>query len=125
MSDIRVTTTTGAEGAIAEAAVEEFKSKLRGELLQSGDQGYDDARAIFNGMIDRRPALIARCAGVADVIDCVNFARGNNVLVSVRGGGQLRVRRWPDDRPVKDEQRLGRSGAAYGARRRGRHLARF
>ena len=87
MADIRVTTTTGGAGAIAEAAVEEFKSKLRGGLLQSGDEGYDDARAIFNGMIDRRPALIARCAGVADVIDCVNFARGKNVLVSVRGGG--------------------------------------
>ena len=87
MSDIRVTTTTGGETVLEEAAVEEFKSSLRGELLRPGDEGYDEARAIWNGMIDKRPALIARCTGVADVIDAVNFARTNNLLVSVRGGG--------------------------------------
>jgi len=48
---------------------------------------YDDARVVWNGMIDRKPALIARCAGVADVIAAVNFARDNQLLVSVRGGG--------------------------------------
>jgi FAD/FMN-containing dehydrogenase len=67
--------------------VEAFKSSLRGELLLPGDEGYDEARAVWNGMIDKRPALIARCTGVADVIDAVNFARTNNLLVSVRGGG--------------------------------------
>ncbi len=87
MSDIRATTTTGGETVLREAAVEEFKSKLRGELLRPGDDGYDEARAIWNGMIDKRPALIARCTGVANVIDAVNFARTNNLLVSVRGGG--------------------------------------
>lgn len=87
MLDIRVTTTTGGETVLEEAAVEEFKSSLRGELLRPGDEGYDEARAIWNGMIDKRPALIARCTGVADVIDAVNFARTNNLLVSVRGGG--------------------------------------
>lgn len=87
MSDIRVTAITGGETVLEEATVEAFKSSLRGELLASGDEGYDEARAIWNGMIDKRPALIARCTGVADVIDAVNFARTNNVLVSVRGGG--------------------------------------
>ena len=60
---------------------------LRGELIRPQDPGYDNARAIWNGMIDRRPALIARCRGVADVIEAVNFARSHDLLVSVRGGG--------------------------------------
>jgi FAD/FMN-containing dehydrogenase len=60
---------------------------LRGPLLSPGDEGYDTVRKIWNAMIDKRPALIARCAGVSDVINCVNFARDNNLLVSVRGGG--------------------------------------
>ncbi len=87
MVDLKVVTLDGKDFALSETAVEEFKARLRGQLLQPGDEGHDDARAIFNAMIDRRPALIARCAGVADVIDCVNFARANNLLVSVRGGG--------------------------------------
>jgi len=60
---------------------------LRGRLLRAGDAGYDDARMVWNGMIDRRPALIAQCAGTADVVRCVNFARDNKVLTAVRGGG--------------------------------------
>ncbi len=56
-------------------------------LLRPGDAGYDDARTIHNAMIDRRPALIARCAGVADVLTSVRFAREHELLVSVRGGG--------------------------------------
>ena len=70
-----------------QSAVEKFKTGLRGALLQPGEAGYDEARKVWNGMIDKRPALIARCAGVADVIHCVNFARANNLLVAVRGGG--------------------------------------
>ena len=64
-----------------------LKSTLRGELLRSGDDAYDAARKIHNGMIDRRPAMIVRCAGVADVMRAVKFAREHEVLVSVRGGG--------------------------------------
>ena len=67
--------------------VEEFKSRLRGSLLHPGEDGYDQARKIWNGMFDRRPALIARCAGAADVISAVNFARDNKLQVAVRGGG--------------------------------------
>jgi len=72
---------------LAEKAVEEFKTRLRGKLIRRGDEDYNEARIVFNAMIDRYPALIIRCAGVADVIDSVNFARDNNLLVAVRGGG--------------------------------------
>src|SRR5919206_1233310 len=70
-----------------EAAVQDFTASLRGEVLRPTDEGYDEARKIHNGMIDRRPTLIARCAGVADVIASVRFARDQQLLVSVRCGG--------------------------------------
>ena len=60
---------------------------MGGELLRPGDDGYDEARKIWNGMIERRPALIARCTGTADVIEAIRFARTNGLLLSVRSGG--------------------------------------
>ena len=72
---------------IAHSSVEKFKQTLRGEMLRPGDAGYDKARTVPNAMIDRRPAIIARCTGAADVIACVRFAREHDVLVAVRGGG--------------------------------------
>lgn len=72
---------------LEEAAVREFAANLRGELIRPEDDDYDAARAVFNGMVDRHPALIARCAGVADVIQGVSFARTHSQLLSVRGGG--------------------------------------
>ncbi len=68
-------------------AVEEFKNQLRGELILPDDPNYDETRKVYNGMIDKRPAMIAKCADVTDVITAVNFGRDNNLLVSVRGGG--------------------------------------
>jgi len=68
-------------------AVQEFKASLRGTLLRPADADYDQARKVWNGMIDKRPALIARCAGAADVVQSVSFARAHNLLVAVRGGG--------------------------------------
>jgi FAD/FMN-containing dehydrogenase len=70
-----------------EQAVEELRTVLRGPVFSPGDEGYDEARSIWNAMIDKRPAAIARCTGVADVIDVVNFARKHGALLSVRGGG--------------------------------------
>jgi hypothetical protein len=70
-----------------DSTIQDFKARLRGALLRPGEAGYEDARRIWNGMIDKQPALIARCAGVADVIHCVTFARDHSLLVSVRGGG--------------------------------------
>jgi FAD/FMN-containing dehydrogenase len=69
------------------SASQELAATFRGELLVAGDDGYDLARAVWNAMIDRRPALIARCTGVADVVAAVNFARDTDLLVAVRGGG--------------------------------------
>jgi len=66
---------------------EELARQLRGELVRAGDPGYDRARALWNGMIDRRPALIARCRDTRDVIAAVRFARENRLLLAVRGGG--------------------------------------
>jgi FAD/FMN-containing dehydrogenase len=73
--------------ALDDATVQDFTASLRGEVLRPTDEGYDEARTIHNGMIDRRPTLIARCAGVADVITSVRFARDQQLLVSIRGGG--------------------------------------
>ncbi len=67
--------------------VSQFEQSFRGELIRPGDEGYDEARTVYNAMIDRRPGLIARCADVADVITAVNFGRENDLLVAVRGGG--------------------------------------
>lgn len=67
--------------------IEEFRSQVRGEVLLPGDPGFDAARTIWNAMIDRKPGLIVRCAGVADVMRSVAFARDHGLLVSVRGGG--------------------------------------
>lgn len=72
---------------IAESAVQHFRSSLRGQSFCPGDPGYDEARTIPNAMIDRRPAIIARCAGAADVISCIRFAREQDLLTSIRGGG--------------------------------------
>ena len=72
---------------LEEAVIQEFRAALRGELLRPSENSYDAARKVFNGMIDKRPALIVRCAGVADVINAVNFARTNELLVAVRCGG--------------------------------------
>jgi FAD/FMN-containing dehydrogenase len=87
MPDLRIITTTGTDSGLDDPTIEAFKSNLRGELLKPGDAGYEEARRIWNGMIDKRPALIARCKSVADVIASVNFARENKLLIAVRGGG--------------------------------------
>lgn len=74
-------------GGISRHALEAFRRSVRGPVLQAGDEGYDDARSVWNGMIDRRPAVIVRCLGPADVIAAVNFAREQGLGASVRCGG--------------------------------------
>lgn len=64
-----------------------LQESLRGRVIDAGDKDYDDARALYNGMIDKRPRMIARCADVADVITAVNFGREHGLLVAIRGGG--------------------------------------
>jgi hypothetical protein len=70
-----------------ESAVQEFAAQLHGELIQPGDAAYDEARKVWNGMIDRHPALIVRCTTTADVVAAVNFAREQGLALAVRGGG--------------------------------------
>ena len=66
---------------------EELSGELRGPLLAPDDAGYDEARKLYNAMNDKRPALIARCGDVADVINAVGYARTHGMLLAVRGGG--------------------------------------
>jgi FAD/FMN-containing dehydrogenase len=68
-------------------AVEDLKTKFRGDILLPGSDGYDEARKIWNGMFDRKPAIIARCISTNDVVHAVDFARSHNLLVAVKGGG--------------------------------------
>ena len=89
MTELHVTTTSGTSRAAYAAIVQGFKTSLRGPLLHPSDAGYDDARQVWNGMIDRHPALIARCAGAADVITAVNFARTHQLLVSLRAAATM------------------------------------
>jgi FAD binding domain/Berberine and berberine like len=79
--------TTAIDMQIPETDVAELRTRFRGALLQPGEEGYDEARRIWNGAIDRRPALIARCAGADDVVEAVRYAKERDLLVSIRGGG--------------------------------------
>jgi FAD/FMN-containing dehydrogenase len=74
-------------GRLDQAAISALRMSLRGALLQPADPGYGEARSIWNAMIAKRPALIARVSGAADVIACVNFAREHGLPLSIRGGG--------------------------------------
>jgi hypothetical protein len=91
MADQQVVTIHGSNlgtSILEEAVVEGFKGSLQGPLFRPGEAGYEDARKIWNNsIIDRRPALIACCQGVVDVINSVKFARAHELLVAVRGGG--------------------------------------
>ena len=79
-----MTTLTAIDG---EALAHDLKGRVRGPLLTPGDPAYDAARSVWNGMIDRRPAVIARCLGVADVIACVEVARARGADLCIKGGG--------------------------------------
>jgi FAD/FMN-containing dehydrogenase len=90
MTDQQVVKIRGGDlvnSVLQESAIHDFETSLQGALRRPDETGYDDARQIWNGMIDRRPALIACCHGIADVINSVNFARTPELLVAVRGGG--------------------------------------
>jgi hypothetical protein len=75
------------EETIRSRGVDHLRARFRGALLRPGEEGYDEARRIWNGAIDRHPVLIARCAGADDVVEAVRFARERDLLVSVKGGG--------------------------------------
>src|SRR6201987_1729217 len=85
--DLRAVKLAGAETTIERAAVQDLRASLSGTLLAPGEEGYESARHVWNGMIDKHPALIARCTTAADVVHAVTFARERELLVAVRGGG--------------------------------------
>ncbi len=84
---MEIRTQSGELRNVDDAAFEKLAARMHGDLIGPKDLGYDEARTVFNGMIQRRPASVIRCSGVADVIQAVRFARDNEILVSVRSGG--------------------------------------
>jgi FAD/FMN-containing dehydrogenase len=86
-AQVPATSRNGAQVSLRGRDVADLRAALRGSLLVPADGGYDQARRLWNGMFDRKPALIARCAGAADVVQAVNFARAHDLLIAVRGGG--------------------------------------
>ena len=107
----------------------QFGASLRGALIGRDAADYDEARKLYNGMIDKRPLLIARCVDVADVIAAVNFgarerAADRDPRRRPQRAGARQLRRRAGDRPVADEGRAGRSGDADGAGRAGLHVGR-
>ncbi len=84
---MKARTIDGGEIDLAQDAVGALKLRVRGPVWLPGDAGYDESRALWNAMIDRRPAIVVRCLGTTDVIECVRFAREKNLLVCIKGGG--------------------------------------
>jgi FAD/FMN-containing dehydrogenase len=87
MAERRFLTVSGTEKSLDETLLDELGAKLQGRLLRPGDDDYDATRRVWNGMVDKRPALIAQCAETVDVVTVVAFAHDHDLLVSVRGGG--------------------------------------
>src|ERR1700735_3983406 len=75
------------ESMMGSQGIETLKQTLRGNLIERNDPDYAEASKLYNGMIDKRPLMIARCSDVADVIATIRFARENRLLLAVRGGG--------------------------------------
>src|SRR2546430_15798553 len=85
--DVAALTLDGRPIALRPHDIEAFQGSLRGSLVRAGDPTYEDSRKLGNGMIDRKPALVVRPTGTADVVECVHFARGRGLLLSIKGGG--------------------------------------
>ena len=84
---MKMQTTEGREAELKQDALDGLRMRLRGPLFLPGEAGHEESRSVWNAMIDRKPAVVARCRGVADVITCVQFARDNDMLLSIKGGG--------------------------------------
>ncbi len=80
-------TLEGVEIDLKQEVISDLRMRLKGEVVVPGDAGYDESRIVWNAMIDRKPALVARCRGISDVIACVQFAREHNLLLCIKGGG--------------------------------------
>src|SRR5262245_62889335 len=87
MTTIKAVTADGTPCTLSDADIGSFRRALRGDVILSGQDGYESARQVWNGNVDRRPAVIARCTAVEDVQQALSFARARRLRVSVRGGG--------------------------------------
>ena len=87
MGSVEILTRRGKKIPLSETSLQGFARQLRGTVLTQGNARYDQARRVWNGMIDKKPALIAQCRGTADVMASVDFAREHDLLLSIRAGG--------------------------------------
>lgn len=86
MTTITATRRDGSDVTIDGEAYDAFESNVHGDVITPESDGYDTARSVWNGMIDKRPALIVKCSGVSDVVNAVRFAREHDLVIAVRGG---------------------------------------
>ena len=84
---IKLTRMDGGTVDLSPEILQSFKATFKGQVLTAEDPAYEESRKVWNAMIDRRPGLVARCTGTADVVQAVRFARHHGLLCSVRGGG--------------------------------------
>lgn len=91
METLSIANLSGRQSTVSTAELDVLSHQLRGSLIRAEDATYDEARRLWNGMFDKHPAVIVRCAGVADVIDAVRFAHDRNLLVAIRGGAHFNV----------------------------------
>src|SRR5262245_45450294 len=84
---MRARTIDGGDIDLSQEVLGALRLRLRGALLAPGDPGYEESRTVWNAMIDRKPALVVRCLGVADVIASLQFAREHKLLLCIKGGG--------------------------------------
>ncbi|MBI5267567.1 MAG: FAD-binding oxidoreductase [candidate division Zixibacteria bacterium] len=87
MNSVQIARGEGGQAAVTAESIDSLKASFRGAIVRPGEAGYDEARTVWNAMIDRRPALVARCVGVADIRRAVDFARTHKLLTAVKGGG--------------------------------------
>ena len=87
MASLRIHALTGTHTLLETSTIEPLRERLRGQLVLPGEGGYDEARKVWNGMVDKKPAIIACCAAATDVVEAVRFARDRGIMISVRGGG--------------------------------------
>jgi FAD/FMN-containing dehydrogenase len=87
MKSISVKSRNGDSRTLRAEVIQNLRNALEGDVLREEDAGYYAARRIWNGMVDKHPGMIVQCAGTADVVQAVNFAREQDLLASIRGGG--------------------------------------
>ncbi|HSE42543.1 MAG TPA: FAD-binding oxidoreductase [Acidobacteriota bacterium] len=87
MSALKIVSLSGQEKTLDKSTIEQLQTQLRGEIILSDHEAYEKVRTLWNAMADKRPSVIAQCAGTADVIHCIKFARDHGLLTAIRGGG--------------------------------------